>query len=107
MAYRNRKTRKRTRRMKRRGLAFSRRRRGGSYMEALGRPFFAGVYPSSLQSTYTSWTGAQPNNYPAPPPPENKSAEHSWNYTANGTPLNPDMISKIQSGFTLMSNRTL
>jgi hypothetical protein len=96
----------RKRKSSRRSRRLSRRQRGGSYLEALSRPFFASVYPNTLQTAYGDWTGAQPNNYPGPPPPENKGAEHSWNYIAHGTPMNPDMITKINTGFTLMAGPT-
>jgi len=82
----------------------TRRQRGGDYLESIGRPFFASVYPTVLQDTYASWTGAQPNNYPAPPAPEDsKLAEHSWKYINQGTPISPDVITKINSGFTMIA----
>ena len=118
----NRKTRRTNRkkpsRANRRGLAFASRKsrrasrrsrrsmRGGSYLEALSRPFFAGVYPNSLQSTYSTYTGAQPNNYPGSPASDNRSAPHSWNYDAdlNAKPIDPSrVITPINTGFTLMA----
>ena len=122
----NRKTRrcnrKRNSRANRRGLAFASRKsrrasrrasrrsrrsqRGGSYLEALSRPFFAGVYPNSLQTTYSTATGAQPNNYPGSPASDNRSAPHSWNYDAdpNVKPIDPSrVITPINTGYTLMA----
>ena len=121
----NRKTRrnnrKRNSRANRRGLAFASRKsrsasrrsrrsrrsqRGGNYLEALSRPFFAGVYPSSLQNTYSTYTGAQPNNYPGSPTPENRGAPHSWSYDAdpNVKPIDPSrVITPINTGYTLMA----
>ena len=102
LAFASRKLR-RTRRTRRQAKR-SRRQRGGDYLESLGRPFFASVYPTVLQDTYASWTGAQPNNYPAPLEPENsKLAEHSWKYINQGTPISPDVITKINSGFTMIA----
>ena len=90
------------RRNHRKGLAYrNNKQRGGSYIESLSRPFFASVYPNALQSTYSSWTGATPNNYPA-----NSQADvHTWKYEGNsiGQSLNPAMITPINSGFTLMA----
>jgi len=118
----NRKTRRNNRRKNsranRRGLAFASRKsrrasrrsrrsmRGGSYLEALSRPFFAGVYPSSLQNTYSTYTGAQPNNYPGSPAADNKSAPHSWNYDVdpNAKAIDPSrVITPINTGYTLMA----
>lgn len=112
--------RKKNTKVNRRGLAFAsrksrrasrksrrvRRHRGGSYLEGLSRPFFASVYPNTLQSTYASVTGAQPNNYPGSPAPENMTAEHSWNYIKDGTIISPDLITKINTGFTLMASNS-
>lgn len=121
----NRKTRrtnrKRSGRAKRRGLAFasrkrratrrstrrnrrraSRRQRGGDYLEATSRPFFASVYPNTMQTAYSTWTGAQPNNYPADPRPE----AATWSYASNGTPLSPNMITRINTDFNLMAGPT-
>jgi hypothetical protein len=73
-------------------------------LESLGRPFFANVYPTVLQDTYAAWTGAQPNNYPAPLEPENSNtAEHSWKYVNQGTGISPDVITKINTGFTMIA----
>jgi len=102
LAFASRKNR-RTRRAARRSSRYSRRHRGGGYLEGLSRPFFATVYPNSLQTTYASATGAQPNNYPGNPAPENSTADHSWSYMKNGTIIPPDVITKINSGFTLMA----
>lgn len=102
LAFASRKNR-RTRRTRRAARRHSRRQRGGSYLEGLSRPFFASVYPNSLQSTYASATGAQPNNYPGNPSPENMTADHSWSYMRNGTIIPPDVITKINTGFTLMA----
>lgn len=102
LAFASRKNR-RTRRTRRAARRHSRRQRGGDYLEGLSRPFFASVYPNSLQSTYASATGAQPNNYPGNPAPENMTADHSWSYMRNGTIIPPDVITKINTGFTLMA----
>lgn len=101
LAFASRKTRRQAKRVKR-----SRRQRGGNYLEGLSRPFFASVYPNSLQSVYASATGAEPNNYPGNPAPENMTADHSWSYVKNGTIIPPDVISKINTGFTLMASNT-
>ena len=84
----------------------SHRQRGGDYLEGMSRPFFATVYPNSLQSAYASATGAEPNNYPGNPAPENMTADHSWSYVKNGTIIPPDVITKINTGFTLMAGNT-
>ena len=102
LAFASRKNRRSTRRH-RRAARRTRRQRGGSYLEGLSRPFFASVYPNSLQSTYASATGAEPNNYPGNPAPENMTADHSWSYIKNGTIIPPDVITKINTGFTLMA----
>jgi len=119
----SRKTRRSTYRKKnskanRRGLAFASRKsrrtrrmrkarryhRGGDYLESLGRPFFASAPPTLLQGMYAAGTGAQPNNYPGPPEPENSNlAEHSWKYINQGSPISPDVVTKINSGFTLIA----
>ena len=126
MALANRKLNRKTRKVnrKRRGLAFAsrksrrnnrrnmrkssksrksrksrRQQRGGDYLEALSRPFFASVYPNSMQTTYSTWTGAQPNNYPADPRPE----VSTWHYYANGNPINPGLITKINTDFNMMT----
>jgi hypothetical protein len=98
----NRKNRKSNRKSTRRGLAFARRtrrHRGGSFLEALNRPLLATVYPNPLQNTYAGWTGAQPNNYPAPPPPVDKT----WTYLTNGAPINPH-IAHINTGFAMINS---
>jgi hypothetical protein len=97
----NRRTRRAARRSRR-----TRRQRGGDYIEGMSRPFFASVYPNSLQSVYASATGAEPNNYPGNPSPENMTADHSWSYVKNGTIIPPDVITKINTGFTLMASNT-
>ena len=104
----SRKTRKMNRktRRNRKGLAYrkrtnrNRRMRGGSYLESLSRPFFASVYPSSAQNLYSTWTGQIPQ-YPAPPPAE----VPTWSYTGAGAgqALNPNMITPINSSFTMMA----
>ncbi len=112
--------RKKNTKANRRGLAFASRKsrrasrrasrcrvhrhRGGDYIEGMSRPFFASVYPNTLQNTYASITGVQPNNYPGSPAPENMTAEHSWNYIKDGTIISPDLITKINTGFTLMAS---
>ena len=94
---------RRNRSNRRKGLAYrNNKQRGGSYMESLSRPFFASVYPNALQSAYSTWTGATPNNYPA-----NSQADvPAWKYEGNGIgqSLNPAMITPINSGFTLMAS---
>ena len=106
----NRKTRRRTyrknrksnRKSTRRGLAFARRTRryrGGSFLEALNRPFLSSVPPNPLQTTYAGWTGAQPNNYPAPLPPEDKT----WAYLTNGAPQIPN-VAHINTGFAMINS---
>jgi hypothetical protein len=97
-----RKHRKSNRKSTRRGLAFARRtrrHRGGSFLEAFNRPFLSTVYPNSLQTTYAGLTGAQPNNYPAPPPPEDKT----WAYMSNGAPQNTH-IAHINTGFAMINS---
>ena len=111
--------RKKNNRANRRGLAFAsrsrrthrsrrsyRRQRGGDYLEGASRPFFATVYPNSLQSVYADATGAQPNNYPGSPNPENMTAPHSWNYVSQGLKISPDVITPINTAFTLMAGNT-
>lgn len=112
--------RKKSTKANRRGLAFAsrksrrasrksrrvRRHRGGSYLEGASRPFFASVYPNTLQTAYAGATGAEPNNYPGSPSPENASAPHSWTYIRDGTPIPPDMVTRINTGFTLMAGNT-
>lgn len=106
LAFASRKNRRRANRRTRRANRRTRRQRGGDYLEGLSRPFFASVYPNTLQSVYASATGAEPNNYPGNPAPENKTADHSWSYVQNGTIIPPDVISKINTGFTLMASNT-
>ena len=103
LAFASRKNRRAAARRSRRAARRTRRQRGGDYLEGMSRPFFATVYPNSLQSTYASATGAQPDNYPGNPAPENMTADHSWSYLKNGTIIPPDVITKINSGFTLMA----
>jgi len=88
----------------RKALRRSRRQRGGSYLEATSRPFFSTVYPNSMQSAYANWTGAQPNNYPAPSPAEN----HKWEYTGQGIgqAFNSNIINEINRGWGLMAAST-
>jgi hypothetical protein len=98
----NRKSNRKNRKSTRRGLAFARRtrrHRGGSFFESLNRPLLATVPPNSLQNTYAGLTGAQPNNYPAPPPPEDKT----WAYLSNGAPINPN-ITRINTGFAMINS---
>lgn len=106
LAFASRKNRRTRRQAKRVSRKHSRRQRGAGYVEGLSRPFFATVYPNSLQTTYASATGAEPNNYPGNPAPENMTADHSWSYLKNGTIIPPDVVTKINSGFTLMAGNT-
>ena len=107
LAFASRKNRRQAKRVTRRASRrSSRRQRGGDYIEGMSRPFFATVYPNSLQTTYASATGAEPNNYPGNPAPENMTADHSWSYLKNGTIISPDVITKINTGFTLMAGNT-
>jgi len=78
----------------------NRRMHGGSYLESLSRPFFASVYPNSAQNLYSTWTGQIPQ-YPAPSPAE----VPTWSYTGAGAAqaLNPNMITPINSAFTMMA----
>ena len=103
LAFASRKSRRQAKRVTRRAARRTRRQRGGDYLEGLSRPFFASVYPNTLQTTYAAATGAQPNNYPGNPAPENMTADHSWSYIRNGTIIPPDLVSKINTGFTLMA----
>jgi len=99
-------SRSRSRRTYRKAKRGSRRQRGGDYIEGTSRPFFATVYPNSLQTTYADVTGATPNNYPGSPLPENMTAPHSWYYISNGTIIPADIITPINTAFTLMAGNT-
>lgn len=94
LAYRKRRTNRKQRTNR------NRRMRGGSYLESLSRPFFASVYPNTTQNLYGAWTGQIPQ-YPAPSPAE----VPTWSYTGAGIgqSLNPNMITPINSAFTLMA----
>ena len=107
LAFASRKNRRQAKRVsRRRANRRTRRQRGGDYLEGMSRPFFASVYPNSIQSVYASATGAEPNNYPGNPAPENMTADHSWSYVKNGTIIPPDVITKINTGFTLMASNS-
>ena len=49
--------------------------------DALTRPYVATVYPNILQRATNTLSGATPDNYPAPAPPEDKT----WQYKSMGT----------------------
>jgi hypothetical protein len=55
---------------------------------------------------YASASGEVPNNYPGSPSPENMTAPHSWNYVSQGLKISPDVITPINTGFTLMAGNT-
>jgi hypothetical protein len=56
---------------------------------ALTRPYVADVYPNILQRASQTWSGATPNNYPAPSPPEDKT----WSYQSTAaTGINPKLV---------------
>lgn len=66
-------------------------------LDPVSRPFFASVYPNVLQTTYNTFTGATPDNYPAPPEPEIRQ----WDYISKGTSMAipPQSITSITADF--------
>ena len=62
-------------------------------LDPISRPMFATVYPNAMQSAYATWTGATPNNYPAPSEPEKRT----WDFQSHGTKqaLSADMVANI------------
>ena len=71
-------------------------------LDPISRPFFASVYPNPLQTAYNTWTGATPNNYPAPSEPEKRT----WDYQSNGTSraFDSSQITSINKDFNQMTN---
>ena len=57
-------------------------------------------YATTAGSVFSTSTFLDPGS----PAPENMTAEHSWNYIKDGTIISPDLITKINTGFTLMAS---
>jgi len=73
-------------------------------LDPISRPFFANVYPNTLQTTYNTYTGATPDNYPADPAPEKRT----WDFVSKGTAMAiQPQITSISSDFNNMTRPAL